>query len=155
MITEWIEHTGDECPVDEMALLDIEFNDGTVHKANAPAGAWSWTQVPGDKGINRYRIRGGFEPELDHTERKDHFIALCKAVYNGEKLYFNGRPLFTQPKIESLIEEGEKYSITPPPKTLADKVEDVFNNYLSFSDAGFKLGVRAAVLEVIKEHQDG
>ncbi|MEN9419890.1 MAG: hypothetical protein RI988_3511 [Pseudomonadota bacterium] len=69
-MTDWIEHTGDTCPVDPETVVEVELQYGAGIKARShaqPAHRFLWTE---DGGITRYRIIAPAkppEPEMPKT----------------------------------------------------------------------------------------
>jgi hypothetical protein len=52
-MTEWIEHTGDTCPVDPETVVEVRYGSGLVEKDRANGFLW-WMRNPA--GITHYRI---------------------------------------------------------------------------------------------------
>jgi hypothetical protein len=74
MSNDWIEHTGDTCPVDPETVVFVRYGSGLVEKDRANGFPW-WMRNPA--GITHYRIiTPAKPPEPEMTNPEPDFIAL-------------------------------------------------------------------------------
>lgn len=52
---DWIDWAGGRIPVDVRAIVDVKFNNGSIH-TNQPAGGYSWAHEWEDSNIIAYRL---------------------------------------------------------------------------------------------------
>lgn len=71
-MSEWIEWRGGGCPVDEAALVDIKFRNGT-EAGQECAGDLSWDHGPYSHDIVAYRLSVQGKSALDTQIEGDHY----------------------------------------------------------------------------------
>lgn len=73
-MTDWIEHTGDTCPVDPETVVEVRYGSGLVEKDRANGFLW-WMRNPA--GIKHYRIvTPAKPPEPKMTKPEPDLITL-------------------------------------------------------------------------------
>jgi hypothetical protein len=73
-MTDWIEHTGDTCPVDPETVVFVRYGSGLVEKDRANGFPW-WMRNPA--GITHYRITTPAKPpEPEMTKPEPDLVAL-------------------------------------------------------------------------------
>ena len=79
-MTDWIEHTGDTCPVDPETVVFVRYGSGLVEKDRADGFPW-WMRNPA--GITHYRIITPAkppEPEMAKTHEDYTGPAFAMAI---------------------------------------------------------------------------
>lgn len=82
-MTEWINHTGQDCPIDPDTIVDVRFHDGEVDTDFA--GCWDWTGTMED--IAAYRVsKANSGPLLEAVESGDGWFKVTPVARSLEQL---------------------------------------------------------------------
>jgi hypothetical protein len=68
---DWIEHTGDTCPVPPDTKVRVRFRNGTVSRQPYEAGGWNWGVGTGDYHLDAYQIVEQPDAPTDHYRQGD------------------------------------------------------------------------------------
>jgi hypothetical protein len=93
-MTDWIEHTGDTCPVDPETVVEVRSAAGN-EVGPSPAVCFWWT-VSGPSRITHYRIiTPAKPPEPEMTKPEPDLVALrleCLKLAVNDHFYEAGEP---------------------------------------------------------------